>query len=157
MSTNETEAGGVREVCVEIKGQGAYSRMKFESGVHRVQRVPTTEAKPHWLIPRRHRHRGARQPAAPRILSATSPPPSPSRGPSSRSAPATDALDETLVVVTCAGRTRSIIGAQALINAGVPNKVVALGGTKSWMLAGLSWTAASRVEATVPHAGLAWA
>ncbi len=45
----------------------------------------------------------------------------------------------TTVVVNCAGRTRSIIGAQALINAGVPNKVVALkGGTMGWRLAGLT-------------------
>lgn len=45
---------------------------------------------------------------------------------------------DTTVVVNCAGRTRSIIGAQALINAGVPNKVVALrGGTMGWRLAGL--------------------
>lgn len=45
---------------------------------------------------------------------------------------------ETLVVVHCAGRTRSIIGAQSLINAGVPNRVVTLGnGTIGWTLAGL--------------------
>jgi peptide chain release factor 1 len=44
LGTNETEAGGIREVSFEIRGQGAYSRLKFESGVHRVQRVPTTEA-----------------------------------------------------------------------------------------------------------------
>ena len=45
---------------------------------------------------------------------------------------------ETLVVVNCAGRTRSIIGAQSLINAGVPNKVIALkNGTMGWHLAGL--------------------
>jgi rhodanese-related sulfurtransferase len=45
---------------------------------------------------------------------------------------------DTLVVVSCAGRTRSIIGAQSLINAGVPNKVVSLqGGTQGWRLAGL--------------------
>lgn len=45
----------------------------------------------------------------------------------------------TLVVVTCAGRSRAIVGAQTLINAGVPNKVVALaGGTQGWRLAGLS-------------------
>src|SRR3954447_19928917 len=46
---------------------------------------------------------------------------------------------ETLVVVNCAGRTRSIIGAQSLINAGIPNKVVALkDGTMGWHLAGLT-------------------
>ena len=45
---------------------------------------------------------------------------------------------ETLVVVNCAGRTRSIIGAQSLINAAIPNKVVALrNGTMGWHLAGL--------------------
>jgi rhodanese-related sulfurtransferase len=44
---------------------------------------------------------------------------------------------DTLVVVNCAGRTRSIIGAQSLINAGIPNKVVALrGGTQGWVLSG---------------------
>src|SRR5213079_2521442 len=44
----------------------------------------------------------------------------------------------TLVVVNCAGRTRSIIGAQSLINAGLPNKVMALkNGTMGWHLAGL--------------------
>lgn len=44
---------------------------------------------------------------------------------------------DTLVVVNCAGRTRSIIGAQSLINAGIENKVVALrGGTQGWVLAG---------------------
>lgn len=45
---------------------------------------------------------------------------------------------ETLVIVNCAGRTRSIIGAQSLINAGLPNKVMALkNGTMGWHLAGL--------------------
>jgi rhodanese-related sulfurtransferase len=45
---------------------------------------------------------------------------------------------ETLIVVNCAGRTRSILGAQSLINAGVPNPVAALtGGSMSWLLAGL--------------------
>ncbi len=47
--------------------------------------------------------------------------------------------DETLVVVNCAGRTRSIIGCQSLINAGLPNRVMALkNGTMGWKLAGLS-------------------
>ena len=41
---NETEIGGVKEVSFLIEGEGAYSRLKFESGVHRVQRVPETEA-----------------------------------------------------------------------------------------------------------------
>jgi rhodanese-related sulfurtransferase len=45
---------------------------------------------------------------------------------------------DTLVVVSCAGRTRGIIGAQSLINAGVPNRVMSLaGGTQGWRLAGL--------------------
>ncbi len=41
---NETGIGGIKEVSFMIKGKGAYSRLKFESGVHRVQRVPETEA-----------------------------------------------------------------------------------------------------------------
>ncbi|NCC68903.1 MAG: PCRF domain-containing protein, partial [Clostridia bacterium] len=41
---NETEIGGIKEVSFVIEGEGAYSRLKFESGVHRVQRVPDTEA-----------------------------------------------------------------------------------------------------------------
>ena len=41
---SETELGGIREISVIITGDGAYSRLKFESGVHRVQRVPETEA-----------------------------------------------------------------------------------------------------------------
>lgn len=41
---NETELGGVKEISFIIEGDGAYSRLKFESGVHRVQRVPETEA-----------------------------------------------------------------------------------------------------------------
>jgi peptide chain release factor 1 len=44
MNTNETDLGGIREVTVEIRGLGAFSRLKYESGVHRVQRVPATEA-----------------------------------------------------------------------------------------------------------------
>ena len=43
MSENATELGGYKEVCFSVSGQGAYSRFKFESGVHRVQRVPETE------------------------------------------------------------------------------------------------------------------
>ena len=39
-----TEMGGVKEVVMALKGKGAYSRLKFESGVHRVQRVPETES-----------------------------------------------------------------------------------------------------------------
>ncbi len=44
ISANETELGGFKEVSFMISGEGAYSRMKYESGVHRVQRVPETEA-----------------------------------------------------------------------------------------------------------------
>ncbi len=42
-SANETELGGLREVTCRIEGKGAYARFKFESGVHRVQRIPVTE------------------------------------------------------------------------------------------------------------------
>jgi peptide chain release factor 1 len=41
---NETELGGIKEATFMINGQGAYSKMKYESGVHRVQRVPETES-----------------------------------------------------------------------------------------------------------------
>jgi peptide chain release factor 1 len=41
---NETEIGGIKEISFVIEGEGAYSRLKYESGVHRVQRVPETEA-----------------------------------------------------------------------------------------------------------------
>ena len=44
LNYNETELGGVKEADFEICGEGAYSRLKFESGVHRVQRVPETES-----------------------------------------------------------------------------------------------------------------
>ncbi|MEG0771048.1 MAG: peptide chain release factor 1 [Clostridia bacterium] len=44
LSSNTTELGGFKEVCFVIEGDGAYSRYKFESGVHRVQRVPETES-----------------------------------------------------------------------------------------------------------------
>lgn len=44
MSTNESGVGGIKEVIAMIEGKGVYSRLKFESGVHRVQRVPATEA-----------------------------------------------------------------------------------------------------------------
>lgn len=44
MSINEIGIGGIKEVIFMIKGKGAYSRLKYESGVHRVQRVPETEA-----------------------------------------------------------------------------------------------------------------
>jgi peptide chain release factor 1 len=44
MSLNETGIGGTKEAILEIAGDGAYSRFKFEGGVHRVQRVPSTES-----------------------------------------------------------------------------------------------------------------
>ena len=58
---------------------------------------------------------------------------------------------ETLVVVNCAGRTRSIIGAQSLINAGLPNRVVALeNGTMGWRLAGFALERGSTRHAPPP-------
>jgi peptide chain release factor 1 len=44
LSTSESGSGGFKEIIAELRGDGAYSRLKFESGVHRVQRVPVTEA-----------------------------------------------------------------------------------------------------------------
>lgn len=44
IDVNETAIGGVKEIIFEIKGKGAFSRFKYERGVHRVQRVPTTES-----------------------------------------------------------------------------------------------------------------
>lgn len=44
LNANQTELGGYKEISFAIEGDGAYSRMKYESGVHRVQRVPDTEA-----------------------------------------------------------------------------------------------------------------
>ena len=44
MDINDTGIGGIKEAVVLIKGKGAYSRLKYESGVHRVQRVPETES-----------------------------------------------------------------------------------------------------------------
>ncbi len=44
INTSEASAGGYKEITFELHGQGAYSRMKYESGVHRVQRVPETES-----------------------------------------------------------------------------------------------------------------
>ena len=49
LNLNETELGGVKEAIVAVNGAGAYNRLKYESGVHRVQRVPE---------PHLHRHRG---------------------------------------------------------------------------------------------------
>lgn len=64
---------------------------------------------------------------------------------------------ETLVIVNCAGRTRSIIGAQSLINAGIPNKVMALeNGTMGWKLAGLTLAHGHNEHAPAPgESGLA--
>ncbi len=44
LSSNPTELGGFKEICFMIEGDGVFSKLKFESGVHRVQRVPETEA-----------------------------------------------------------------------------------------------------------------
>ncbi len=44
LSVNETELGGIKEASFVVKGKGAYSKFKYESGVHRVQRVPETES-----------------------------------------------------------------------------------------------------------------
>ncbi len=44
LDVNETEQGGIKDVTFVVKGKGAYSRMKYEGGTHRVQRVPVTEA-----------------------------------------------------------------------------------------------------------------
>lgn len=44
LNSNETELGGFKEISFSIEGEGAYSRFKYESGVHRVQRVPETES-----------------------------------------------------------------------------------------------------------------
>ena len=44
LSSNETGIGGFKEIVFEVKGKGAYGRLKYESGVHRVQRVPITES-----------------------------------------------------------------------------------------------------------------
>ena len=44
LNSNPTDIGGYKEISFSVEGKGAYSRLKFESGVHRVQRVPTTES-----------------------------------------------------------------------------------------------------------------
>jgi rhodanese-related sulfurtransferase len=64
---------------------------------------------------------------------------------------------DTLVIVNCAGRTRSIIGTQSLVNAGVPNRVVALrNGTIGWVLEGLPLAKGAVGQGTKPtHEGLA--
>ena len=63
MNYNETELGGVKEADFLVVGQGAYSRLKYESGVHRVQRVPETESGGHRNagLPGQRRWRSARQ------------------------------------------------------------------------------------------------
>lgn len=45
IARNMTEGGGVRDATIEVKGSGAYDMLRWESGVHRVQRVPATETK----------------------------------------------------------------------------------------------------------------
>jgi peptide chain release factor 1 len=45
LSLNETGIGGVKEAILQVHGDGAYSRLKFEGGVHRVQRIPATESR----------------------------------------------------------------------------------------------------------------
>src|SRR5690606_37828605 len=44
LTLSESDRGGVREAAVEVSGPGVFARLKYESGVHRVQRVPETEA-----------------------------------------------------------------------------------------------------------------
>ncbi len=61
LSLNETGIGGIKEAILQIHGDGAYSRLKFEGGVHRVQRVPATESSgrhPHLDRDRRRPARG---------------------------------------------------------------------------------------------------
>ena len=115
-------------------------RQRAEQGVRRARRArsgtPSISADElNALLRRRHRHGGARQPAVRRIPARDrSRARSTCRAPSWCCASTTSRRRrDTLVVVNCAGRTRSIIGAQSLINAGVPNKVVALrNGTMGW-------------------------
>src|SRR6185369_16920767 len=44
MDITESDLGGIKDATLEVNGRGAYAKLKFESGVHRVQRVPVTEA-----------------------------------------------------------------------------------------------------------------
>jgi peptide chain release factor 1 len=44
VAQNDSDGGGIKDAIVEIKGEGAYDALRWESGVHRVQRVPATEA-----------------------------------------------------------------------------------------------------------------
>ena len=55
VSANESEVGGYKEIIAKIEGQGAYSKLKFESGGHRVQRVPDTETQGRIHTQRLHR------------------------------------------------------------------------------------------------------
>jgi peptide chain release factor 1 len=43
LNISRSDSGGIKEVVVEVNGQNVYGKMKYESGVHRVQRIPTTE------------------------------------------------------------------------------------------------------------------
>jgi rhodanese-related sulfurtransferase len=73
------------------------------------------------------------------------------RVPSWCCAPAPGARSRHPIIVNCAGRTRSIIGTQSLINAGLPNRIYALrNGTIGWTLAGQGWTMASSAARPCP-------
>jgi len=45
VSETKNDVGGMKEIIIKIKGDGAYSRFKYEAGTHRVQRIPETESK----------------------------------------------------------------------------------------------------------------
>ena len=51
IDSNETELGGMKEVVFSVSGKGVYSKLKYESGVHRVQRVPETESQAACILP----------------------------------------------------------------------------------------------------------
>ena len=106
------------------------------------------------LMRERRRHRGARQPPVRRIFARLDPDRNQRAGRRAGAARARHgAVARHTVVVNCAGRTRSIIGAQSLINAGVPNKVVALrNGTMGWTLAGLTCDSGKDQRAPPPRA-----
>ena len=57
MSSSDTGIGGFKEVIFEVKGKGAFSRLKYESGVHRVQRVPRNRDQ--WPYPHFHSYCGS--------------------------------------------------------------------------------------------------
>ena len=79
MSLTESDLGGIKDATLEVKGRGVYAKLKFESGVHRVQRVPATESQGRIHTSRRDgggaagsrgcRHRDQRQGSAHRHLS----------------------------------------------------------------------------------------